>query len=115
MIVKSMDDLRDVLERMANHNRVSLSALNDLAQIGQGILTRLRRKDVQSRSYPESPTRVIQADIKFSTLIRVVEAAGWEMVFRPKPQQNRRVRVLDAVRAEGGDTDTVPVVSDRAG
>lgn len=113
MIVRSMDDLRTALDRMAKHNRLSLTALNEVAQIGQGILTRLRRKDVKTRSGPGSPIRDIQADIKFSTLIRVVESAGWEMEFRPKEQGNRRTRVREAARAQGGVGDTTtPVVAD---
>lgn len=114
MIVKTMDDLRDALDRMCKYNRVSLTGLNDLANIGQGILARLRRTEVKSRSYPGAPQRDIRADIKFSTLLKVVDAAGWEMVFQPKDQPNRRTRVLEAARAEGGgtDTDAVQVVSD---
>lgn len=112
MIVKSMDDLRTALERMAKYNSLSLTALNELAQIGQGILSRLRRKDVKTRSGPGSPVREIQADIKFSTLIRVVESAGWEMEFRPKVQANRRARVREAARAQGGGSNTPPVMAD---
>lgn len=112
VIVKTMDDLRDALDRMCKHNRVSLTALNDLANIGQGILTRLRRKDVKSRSTPDALPHPIQADIKFSTLLKVVDAAGWDLVLQPKAQPSRRSRVLDAVRMEGGDTDKTPVVSD---
>lgn len=105
MIVRSMDDLRVALDRMAKQNRVSLTALNDLAQIGQGILTRVRRKVVKTQSHPGSPVRDIEADIKFTTLLKVVESAGWELEFRPKSQPNRRTRVLEAARAEGGDAD----------
>lgn len=115
MIVKSMDDLRVALDRMARHNRLSLSALNDLAEVGQGILTRLRRKDVKSRSHPGAPQHIVQADIKFSTLLKVIDTAGWELEFRPKAQPNRRSRVLDAVRAKGSGTDADQVVPDVAG
>lgn len=100
MIVKNMDDLRDALDRMAKYNRVSLSALNDLARVGAGILTRMRRNDVKTRSTRDDEVRLIKADMKLSTLLTVVDAAGWEMVLQPKDRPNRRTRVLDAAREE---------------
>ena len=118
MIVKTMDDLRAALERMATHNQVSMTGLNELAKIGQGILARLRRGQARTRSYPDSPVRLIEADIKFTTLLRVIEAAGWEMELRPKSQPNRRTRVLNAVRDEnqkGVAGDQAEAVLDQAG
>lgn len=100
MIVKTMDDVRDAFDRMAKHNRVSLTALNDLAGAGSGILTRLRRKDVPARGGKTG--QLSEADIKMSTALRVIQAAGWELVLQPAVRGNRRQQVLDAVRNTGG-------------
>lgn len=113
MRVRSMKDIREALDKMASYNRVSLTGLNEIAPVGQGILTRLRRDIVPSRPRKGETETVVEPDIKLSSWIKVVEAAGWEMVLQPRTTESRRARVRQAVRGEGGGSDTeVPPSAD---
>lgn len=95
MIVRTMDDMRAALDRMARHNRVSLTTLNGMANVGQGILTRFRRKEAPTKGKGDKRT---PTDLKISTLMAVIEAAGFEIEIRPRVQAARRQRVLDVAR-----------------
>lgn len=103
VVVRNMDDMREAFDRIAKHNRVSLTALNQLANVGQGVLTRFRRK--------EAPSKVggggtIPTDLKLSTTLTIIEAAGWEIVLRPVAKGTRRQQVLDAARNTGDTGDS---------
>lgn len=109
MQVRNMDDIREALERMARHNRVSITGLNEMAsvaaQVGQGILTRLMRKEVPSRPRHGETASTVAPDIKLSTFLRVINSAGWVMELRPVETENRRTRLRAAAR-NGQEVDT---------
>lgn len=100
MIVRTMDDMRAAFDRMAKHNRLSLTALNDMAAVGAGVLTRFRRKEAPSKHSTRGDTKgtLTPTDLKLSTMLAIIEAAGFEIEIRPRVQDTRRRRVLDAAR-----------------
>lgn len=103
MRIRNMSDVREVLDKMASHNRVSVTGLNEIAPVGQGILTRLRRPIVPSRPRQGETTTKVEPDIKLSSWIKVVEAAGWEMVLQPATKESRRARARRPDRSGGGE------------
>lgn len=108
MNLNSMADVRESLDRMAAYNKVSITGLNIMAGVAKGILARLRRAEVPSRNRPGDPTVIIEPDIKLSTYITVVKAAGWQLTLEPVPLPNRRTRKLAEIAANGGGEDGAP-------
>lgn len=100
MIVRTMDDMREAFERMARHNRLSLSGLNDMAEVGKGVLTRFRRKEAPTKG-KGATGEVSPTDLRLSTVLRIIEAAGFEVELRPRTQVARRQRVLNQARGNG--------------
>lgn len=106
MKITSLDDMRTALVRMAAVNKVSMTTLNDLAKVGSGCLTRFMRVEIRVRTKEGVLTdERTPTDLRLATIIKVVEAAGYELVIQPKEGsgRTRRQQVLDAARQQGDD------------
>lgn len=89
-VVSSLDDARQAVKKVVAARRSSLTAMSDAAGLARGIITRFANNNSQ-RNAPET-------DIRFSSLIKFLDFAGYEIVFRKKA--SLRTRVLDATREE---------------
>ncbi len=99
MIVGSSDEMRAAIEEMASRNKVSVTVLNNLSGVGQGVLTRYMRKFVPRRIGGKLVEETTEADIKVGVLLRVIEAAGYELEIRPRETRSRRDRLRSGRRA----------------
>jgi hypothetical protein len=107
VIIKDHDDLRRAIEQMAADARVSVTGLNELAGIAKGVLTRFMRGTVRRRLGPEKKLsdQTIPTDLRTLSLIKVVEAAGYELIIQPKSQTSRRQQVRRAAARQRGDAN----------
>ena len=105
MIVKSLDDMRKALELMAARNKVSMTTLNDLAKVGQGCLSRFMRGEIRVRKGRTLTDEKTVTDLRLATIIKVVEAADFELIIQPKSTGTRREQVRAAARQRGSVDD----------
>lgn len=106
LTIENAQDMRDAIQKMADANRVSVSTLNLMAGAAAGILRRYLRGKDRRRIDGVLVDELVETDIKFSVVLKTVEAAGYELVLQPKPTAPRRERVLNARRqARSAESD----------
>lgn len=103
MLITSLEDMRNAITQMAKTNRLSVTALNDLADVAKGSLNRFMRTNVRARRGPkqELTAELVPTDLRIATMLKIVEAAGYEVVIQPKNTKTRRQQVLEAARDRG--------------
>lgn len=96
--VASPQDLREAIQKMADANKVSVTTLNGMAGAGLGILRRYLRGRDRRKLGGVLVEETAETDIKVSVILKTIDAAGFEMVLRPKATAPRRERVRQAQR-----------------
>lgn len=109
MLITSLEDMRNAITQMAKTNRLSITALNDISNVAKGSLNRFMRTNVRARRGPnqELTAEMVPTDLRVATMLKIVEAAGYEVVIQPKNTKTRRQQVLEAARDRGVVNETV--------
>lgn len=94
MKIGGNQDARDALARVCEERAVSLTALGVLGGVGNASLTRfvLQRRKISNGTYAKTNNLYI------SSFIKALDAAGYEVVVRPKEAGSRRERRLRALK-----------------
>lgn len=100
MKIETLADMRAAFVKMAETNRLSITALNGISDVALGVLNRFIKGRDRRRINEVLVDETYEPDMKFSAVLKVVNAAGYEMIIQPKPTENRRKRVLAAIRQE---------------
>lgn len=95
--VHDLEDARQAIRKIAASQNASVSALSDASDLSRGVVNRF-----------VSNTRKTEGgvtDIRLSSLLRLINFAGWEIVIRPRDNRPRRTRIREAARGANGDAE----------
>lgn len=101
MIIQSLDDLRAVIIEMAKRRRTTIHGLEVMGNVAKGAVNRFMNTFVLSRRKDEGKVKIL-TDLRFQTVLKLVEGADYELIIQPKQRKNRREQILDAARAANG-------------
>lgn len=93
--MNTLDEARVAIRQVAEARRASLTAMSDAAGIARGVITRFASSMGQRQ--------IDNPDIRLSSVLRFLDYAGYEMVFRPKDTRSTRQRLRDAARGGADD------------
>lgn len=96
--IATLQDMRDAIQKLADVNRVSVTTLNNMSGASGGLLRRFLRVVDRRRINGVLVDETYETDIKFSVLLKAIDAAGYEMQLRPKSSAPRRERVREVQR-----------------
>ena len=94
MKIGSNQDARDALSRLCQSMGVSMTKLTALANIGNASLTRFvyQKRKVSNGEYAK------ENSLNVLTFVKALDAAGYELIVRPKVAGSRRERRLAAIK-----------------
>lgn len=95
-VVRTLDDARQAVRRIATEKRSSLTAMGHAAGLARGVITRFTSGEARN----ERRNRDGPVDIRLSSLLTYLEYAGYEIVIRPRNGSNERERRRNALRQE---------------
>lgn len=106
MTIGSNQDARDALSRLCQELGISLTALNQMGGIGYASLTRYvyQNRKISNGDYAK------ENHLNVATFVKAVDAAGYELVVRPKVTGSRRERRLKALKARSASDGSATAV-----
>lgn len=107
MIVRNNADGRRAMIKAAESAGISLTQMGKLSGVGLGSVVRFAHNAARSEA-GGTVGKMIDANCHLLTFIRALDAAGYEVVVRPKVTGSRRERRLKALRERNNGQETAP-------
>lgn len=81
--ISSLEDTRTAIRKVAGDLRVTVTGMTDAAKISRGVINRFINNNTELNNGRE-------ADIRLSSLLRLLNYAGYELVVRKKDNRTQR-------------------------